>query len=112
MLLEACRAHWGSIRGTVGPLAAVICGKCESMEGPIRAARAADGRKFSLNRSALVPTDTSRPCSHPPVAYMVHFGELMTRQVTPDVTWTSRLEGHKGGLGAAQATRERHRAGS
>ena len=67
------------------------------MEGPIRAARAADGRKFSLNRNALVPADTSRPCSHPPVAYMVHFGELLTRQVTPDVTWTSRLEGHEGG---------------
>ena len=59
------------------------------MEGPIHAARAADGRKFSLNRNALVPSDTSRPCSHPPAAYMVHFGELLTRQVTPDVTWTS-----------------------
>ena len=58
-----------------------------------------DGRKFSLNRNALVPTDTSRPCSHPPVAYMVHFGELLTRRVTPDVTWTCRLEGHEGGPG-------------
>ena len=79
------------------------------MEGPIRAARAADGRKLSLNRNALVPTDASRPRSHPPVAYMVHFGELLTRQVTPDVTWTSRLEGHEGGPGAKQATRERHK---
>ena len=79
------------------------------MEGPIHAARAADGRKFSLNRNALVPTDTSRPCSHPPAAYMVHFGELLTRQVTPDVTWTCRLEGHEGGPGAKQATRERHK---
>ena len=35
---------------------------------------------------------------------MVHFGELLTRQVTPDVTWTSRLEGHQGGPGAEQAT--------
>ena len=78
------------------------------MEGPIDAARAADGRKFLLDRNALVPSDTSRPRSHPPVAYMVHFGELLTRQVTPDVTWTSRLEGHEGGPGAKQATRKRH----
>ena len=40
---------------------------------------------------------------------MVHFGELLTRQVTPDVTWTCRLEGHEGGPGAKQATRERTR---
>ena len=79
------------------------------MEGPIHAARAADGLKFSLNRNALVPSDTSRPCSHPPVANMAHFGELLTRRVTPDVTWTSRLEGHEGGPGAKQATRERHK---
>ena len=65
------------------------------MEGPIRAAWGPDGRKFSLDRNARVPSDTSRPCSHPPVAYMVHFGELLTRQFTPDVTWTSRLEGYK-----------------
>ena len=39
---------------------------------------------------------------------MVLFGELLTRQVTPDVTWTSRLEGHEGGPAAAQATRDRH----
>ena len=75
----------------------------------MHAARAADGRKFSLNRTALVPTDTSRPCSHPPAAYMVHFGELLTRQVTPDVTWSCRLKGHEGGPGAKQATRERHK---
>ena len=68
MFLEVCRTHWGSIRGTVGPLEAVICRKCESVEGPIHAARAVDGRKFLLNRNALVPTDTSRPRSHPPVA--------------------------------------------
>ena len=78
------------------------------MEGPIDAAWGPDCRKFSLNRNALVPTDTSRPRSHPPVAYMVHFGELLTRRVTPDVTWTCRLEGHEGGPGAMQATRDRH----
>ena len=75
---------------------------------PIDAAWAADGRKFSLHHTAFVPSDTSRPCSKPPAAEIVHFAELLTRLVTPDVTWTSRVWGHKGGPSAAQATGERH----
>ena len=51
-----------------------------------------------------IPTVLASPRCH-----MVPSVGATTHQVTPDVSWTSPIEGHEGGPGAKHATRERHK---